>query len=343
MSTSTISAPDVLPLTQPPTSPGSAGQVPLAVDAAAGLASQPQGQGPSWFDSIFASGQVQADGHDLAYLVHVIRMPDSDTRRHVVTVTDATRGEFHTHNVFVAAADFHWDSSALDIRTPELTWSGNAERQQITATTPWGGLDLLLEASGPVLYYGGTGSFALLGAPQYQYALPQLRTSGTIRVDGRTWSTIGDSWLDRQWGALPDLHVNRWSWMDLTLPDGDKVAVWDIRSADGTGIEESWATVLHADGPHELVPVVPLAQDARRWLDTAGGFSFPTEWTLRIPARDTELTVTATVVDQEVPGLGASTFEGAAPFAGTYGGRPVSGRTYVEQLGNWTSLADAAR
>lgn len=310
--------------------------MPVAVDAEANLASQPVGEGPFWFDSIFACGQVRAEGQDLAYLVHVIHMPEADIRRHVVTVTNSTTGQFWVHNVFVPADRYRWDSDQLQINTPEVTWIGDGQRQQITATTPWGGLDLILEAAGPVLYYGGTGSFELLGARQYQYALPDMRTKGTLTVEGRTLQVDGESWLDRQWGALPDLHANRWSWMNLSMPDGDKVAVWDIRSADGTGPEESWATVLHPDGTHELVPVTPLAQDARRFLSSSGDFVFPTEWTLTIPSRDTQLTVTATVVEQEVEGLGTSTFEGAATFSGVYRGAQVNGRTYVEQLGNWS-------
>ena len=283
------------------------------------------------------AGHVRADGHEFAYLVHVINQPDTDSRHLVVNVTDGTTGWFQAHNAFFSPDDFHWSSAGLDIRTPSLTWAGDAARQTISTTTPWGALDIVLEAQGPVLYYGGTGAFGLLNLTQVQYALPQLATTGTLTAEGHTWQVTGDSWLDRQWGAVPDLRVNRWSWMNLVIPGGDKIAIWDIRSADGKGPEESWATILRTDGTHELVPVTPLARNAGRlFTSPTSGFVFPTQWTLTIPSRDTRLTVTTTVVNQETPGLGTSVYEGAATFDGTYRGEPVSGRTYVEQLGNWT-------
>lgn len=112
----------------------------------------------------------------------------------------------------------------------------------------------------------------------------------------------------------------------------DSIFVCGQVQADGHDL------ALHADGTHELVPVTPLAQDAGRLLDNPGSpFVFPTEWVITIPSRDTRLTVTTTIVDQEVPGLGGlSVYEGAATYIGTYLGGDVSGRTYVEQLGNWS-------
>ena len=107
--------------------------------------------------------------------------------------------------------------------------------------------------------------------------------------------------------------------------------------ADGTGPEESWATILHPDGTHELVPVTPLADSAERFHESSeNAFAFPTKWTVSIASRDARLEVVTTSVDQEIPGLGASIYEGAATFTGTYLGQVVHDRTYVERLGNWT-------
>ena len=332
-----------------PAHPGAAGQVsssappggllPVEVDPGRGLAPQPTGQGPSWFDSIFIVGQIHAAGHDFGYEVHVLHQPENDIRHQVIAVTDSTTGWFKSEGVSLRADALQWGDQPLQLRTPNLSWTGNIDRQKLTTTTPWGALDLDLEPQGPVLYYAGTGSFKLLGAQQYQYALPRILTTGTLTADGRTWTVGGESWLDRQWGAQPDLHGNRWTWMNLTVSNGDTLALWDARSVDGTGPEESWATVLHPDGTHELVPVTPLATKAGRlWHSLSGSYVFPTQWTVEIPSRQTELTVTATLLQQEVPGLGpTSAYEGAATFSGTYLGKQVEGRTYIEQVGNWNS------
>jgi len=315
------------------------GRVPTEVDPGAGLASQPTGQGPSWFDSIFLVGQVRAAGYEFGYLVHVLRQPEHDLRHQVIAVTSSTAGRFASHAANLGADELRWDDTSLHVETPGLTWTGDLENQKIVARAPWGALDLALHPEGPVLYYAGTGSFPLLSAQQYQYALPRMATSGTLTADGTTWDVTGESWLDRQWGAQPDLRTNRWTWMNLTLSNGDSLALWDARSVDGTGPEESWATVLHADGTHELIPVTPLAEEAGRlWHSPRGSYVFPTRWTVDIPARQATLTVTATVLEQEVPGLGpTSAYEGAATVTGIYEGAEVTGRTYIEQVGNWTA------
>lgn len=43
----------------------------------------------------------------------------------------------------------------------------------------------------------------MLGTPQYEFALPSLRTTGTLTIQGRTEQVSGESWLDRQSAQLP--------------------------------------------------------------------------------------------------------------------------------------------
>ncbi len=321
------------------TSSPPSGRFPAEVDPGPDLASQTTALKTSWFDSIFIVGQLHAAGHDFGYEVHVLQQPDDDLRHQVIAVTDSTSGWFKSDGANLAADELQWDDQSLQLYTPQVSWTGDLEHQKITATTPWGALDLDLEPQGPVLYYAGTGSFALLGARQFQYALPRMRTTGTLTADGRAWEVTGDSWLDRQWGAMPGLRTNRWTWMNMTLSNGDAIALWDAGSVDGTTARESWATVLHPDGTHELVPVTPLAEGAsRHWHSLRGSYVFPTQWTVAIPSRQATLTVTATVLEQEVPGLGpTSAYEGAATVSGTYQGEQVDGRTYIEQVGNWSA------
>ena len=313
------------------------GFLPTMVDPATDLAAQPPGPDKTWFDSIFIAGQVTGGDHGFGILVHLLSQPATDTHRLAVVVTDTTTGAIESHSVMLKAGDFTWDRDKLWIIAPGLTWSGDASCQKVTVTTDWGAIDIALEAQGPVLFYAGLGRFDLLGATQFQFALPQMRTTGTLTFDGRTMLVAGETWLDRQWGGLPDLRVNRWSWMNLAMPNGDKIAIWNARSADGTGSEDSWATILHPDGTHEIVPVEPLADTAERFHEsTENDFAFPTKWTVTIASRDTRLEVVTTSVDQEIPGLGTSIYEGAATFSGRYLGQDVVGRTYVEQLGNWS-------
>ena len=331
MSTSTIDRPLAANET-------ATGLVPRAVDAQADLGAHAQGEGLGWNDSIYVAGQVHAEGHTFGYVVHVLHYPLAGTGREMVTITDTTTGWFRSYNALVPAGQVAWDADSLDLRTPALTWTGNAQHQHLSATTPWGALDLDLDAEGPPLYYGATGAFPWVGLPQWQYALPQLRTTGRLIIEGTGYEVTGETWLDRQWGPKPDMTDLRWTWFPLAMPGGDKLAVWDLALLDGRAAEESWATLLHPDGTHELVPVTPVAEGAGRlYADPDSGFVFPTEWRLSIPSRAADLIVTTTSQAQVIPGVGGTSYyEGAATVSGTYHGEPVNGRTYVEQVGNWS-------
>lgn len=318
------------------------GGFPVDIDAAADLGRKPPGDNLFYSDSIYVTGQVTAPGREFAFLAHLLWNPnqaEGGAVRQTLSVTDKATGEYRTHIANVAPGDLLWTSGRLELRTPELSWTGDAQRQKVTATAPWGGVDVDLVVEGPALYYGGTGSWDMLGQRQWQYAFPRMAATGTLTLDGTTYEITGDSWLDRQWGGLPDLRVNRWSWMNFVLPGGDRLAVWDNRPADGEG-GLAWAQLLHADGSQELAAMVPLAQDAGGlWTSPGTGQTYPTEFVVRIPSFDTVLTVATVTQAQELPSPPGrpSIYEGAARFTGTYRGVDVVGDIYVEHVGNWNS------
>ncbi|WP_418952367.1 lipocalin-like domain-containing protein [Streptomyces chartreusis] len=56
----------------------------------------------------------------------------------------------------------------------------------------------------------------MLGEIRYEFALPSMRTTGTLSVRGRSHRVSGESWLDRQWGRVPASPSMRWTWMNLS-------------------------------------------------------------------------------------------------------------------------------
>ncbi len=202
---------------------------------------------------------------------------------------------------------------------------------------PWCEPDLDLAAPGPVSYHYGTGAYRLLGEQQWQYALPQLHTTWALTIGGRTCEVAGNLWLDRQRGLHPDLSRGTLTWMNTSVGNGDRMEMWSVSSRTTV---ESWATVLHPDGTQELSPVKALADSVTRvWRSPVSGQSFPTRWTVEMPSRQTVLTVTATPGIQEIVGPLTALYEGIATVPGTYLGRPLTGLTYVEMVGNWTGVA----
>ncbi|MCW8378732.1 lipocalin family protein [Streptomyces justiciae] len=306
--------------------------VPAFVDASTDLASQGVA-GKS--DSIYFTSRLNAPGHSFGVLVHTVNAIEHDQRILAISVTDETTGWYKGYQVPVAKEDYTWSTEGLDIKAPGLTWTGDAENMSVQASTPWGELDFEFEAEGPVMNYAGTGEFDMLGERQYEFAIPALRTSGTLTLEGKTYKVYGESWLDRQWGELPLGPARRWTWMNLSLSNGDKVAIWEFVGDK----RNTWATVLHPDGAYELVAVKSLAEDASDyWTSPDSGNTYPTRWRVQIPSLEAYLTVRVTgPAGQELATGSLVRFEGTATASGIYQGEKVTSRNYVEMVGDWRS------
>lgn len=310
--------------------------IPAMVDAAVDLGSHDPGPEPSWNDSIYFTSAVKAAGHSFGLLVHTVATPHAPGGGGILAfaVTDKTTGWYKNYQTMIAGPDYLWSRGKLDIRMPGLIWTGDVRHMTVQVDTSLGSLDAEFVPTGPVMHYAGTGLFNLIDVPNYEFALPSMRTTGTLVVDGRRHAIAGTSWLDRQWGPLPQT-LSRWTWMNLDLPGGDKVAIWD---AVGTGTENSWATVLRPDGSYELAAVEPLAGGATQpWTSPATGQTYPTRWRISIPALRTylEVRITGTPGQEIILAGGANRMEATAAFTGTYNGRYVRGENYVEMIGAW--------
>lgn len=313
--------------------------VPAMVNPATDMGRQDPGEAPSWLDSIYFTSSVRAKGHDFGIQAQarILHIDQQVSYRWTFAVTDKTTGWHKDYEAVVEPDDFEWTEGKLDIKAPGLTWTGNSTRQTVKLTTPFGSLNVQMKATGPALLYASTGVFDLGGVPAYEFALPEMRTSGTLVVRGKKHTIRGTSWLDRQWGEMP-MAVKRWSWMNLSLPNGDKVAIWDAVAPKS---QHTWATVLHRDGTHRVVEVEPLARSASKpWVSPATRQKYPTRWQVRIPHLRANLSVR--VIGPKGQEVRSQTPEGGymeatAAFSGTYNGKKVRGETYVELNGDWRS------
>jgi len=139
-----------------------------------------------------------------------------------------------------------------------------------------------------------TGLLPFYGDINYEYALPNMKTAGSVVVDGKRYQVDGVSWFDRQWGQMaPSFWAHKqWSWMGISLDNGDRISLWDIIDGDK---EHAFATLLHPDGRHEIVDVEPLAQGATSiWTSAASGHRYPTDWVVSIPTLKARLRVEPT-------------------------------------------------
>jgi predicted secreted hydrolase len=284
--------------------------------------------GDEWWYTV---GHVSSHGHEYGYLVQLTKGGMTQ-----VAIIDVTAGKYYSQVSSFKAGQFSVSATDLDVRMPDAILSGTMDAMHLTASLPEGSLDLRLSATGPVMYNGGTGLIPFLGSSTYYYSLPDLQTSGTLTLNGATSRLTGKSWLDRQWGTWDWSQVGKWTWMAVQLDNGETVNLTDI--FDPQGSENHWGTVLHRDGSESVVSVEPLASDAGGFQTSpATGQRYAGQWTVRIPSLDTTLAVKARPTLQEivVPGSSSGINEAASSVAGVYQGKPVTGKAYVEQFGNW--------
>jgi predicted secreted hydrolase len=277
----------------------------------------------------YVVGHVKAPGHQFGYEVQIV---GGEAPAAVISITDQTTGRFYTDSQTYAPDQGSFSTTGLDARVPSATLSGPIDAMHLHATLPAGEINLTLDAQGPAEYNNGTGLMPFLGGTSYYYSLPSLASEGTVTADHHMYAVAGQSWLDHQWGDWDWTTVQKWTWMPIQLSNGDELNLWDMFSREG---HVHYATVLHPDGTEAVVSVNPLAATTSNlWTSPTTGKRYGTEWTVQIPALDASLDVVARPQGQEVQAYGG-VFEGAGSVTGTYRGKPITGRAYVEQLGDW--------
>lgn len=277
----------------------------------------------------YTVGHLYSQGHEYGYEVTLFPFGLAE-----IAITDVTGHKYYTHTFLYKAGQYSASSKQLDVRMPTATLSGPMNDMHLTATLPQGHLDLRLNAKGPANYMNGTGLIPFLKGSSYYYSLPDLQTSGTLTLNGKTSTVTGLSWLDRQWGNWDFNDLRKWTWMAIQLKNGEYIDLFDLFPLQG---EQHWATVVHRDGSESVVSVEPLAKHATNFATSPRtGDRYAGKWTVEIPSLKTSLTVTATPTLQQVQGPnGGGPDEATSTVRGTYEGKPVTGLAYVEQNGNW--------
>jgi len=180
------------------------------------------------------------------------------------------------------------------------------------------------------------------GDATYYYSIPRIAVAGTLIRDGRPLRVHGLAWLDREWGSGSlGPQETGWDWFGLQLDDGASLMFYALRDRNGAQDPCSAGTWVDARGDSR-----PLARSDVRiqvlghWTDRTGA-RYPSRWRLRAPALGLDVTVRPILADQELM-TSPRYWEGAVEVAGTRGGKPISGRGYVELVGYAGTSAGAA-
>lgn len=179
---------------------------------------------------------------------------------------------------------------------------------------------------------------ASAGNASHYYSYTRLHTSGTITVDGQTFSVTGLSWMDHEFGTrfLEQDQVG-WDWFSLQLQDGRELMLFQLRRADGSLDPHASGTMVEVNGgtTHLSVNEFSLVPE-QYWQSPESGARYPIEWTLTLPSQDMQVRVTTALPNQELrteASTGVTYWEGSVVIGGQLGGREIQGRGYLEMTG----------
>ncbi len=231
-------------------------------------------------------------------------------------------------------------------------WSASLDaegRHQIAAasTTPQGsaGVSLVLDEGKPPTINGVNGisqKGAQTGNASHYYSLTRMPTRGTLTMDGERFEVSGESWMDHEFGtSFLEPEQQGWDWLSLQLDDGRELMLYQLRRSDGTRDPRSSGTIVDAAGRATTLSAGEFSmRPAGPTFKGSSGVAYPIVWDVAVPGAGIELRVTTPLADQELVTAGANIayWEGMIEVSGTSGGRPLSGRGYLEMTGYRESL-----
>ena len=150
-------------------------------------------------------------------------------------------------------------------------------------------LTLATEADPVPQGVGGYSRKSDRGQASYYFSQPYFAASGTLTLGGRTLSVTGRAWMDREWSSQPLAEdQSGWDWFSLHLSGGAKMMAFRLRQDDGSHyLSGNWIEAGRSTPiPGEGLSLTPVAET------DLGDRILPTTWTVRVPDRGVDVTVT---------------------------------------------------
>lgn len=152
---------------------------------------------------------------------------------------------------------------------------------------------LHLTSSRPLVLQGDKGfsQKSEEGQASYYYSQPFFQASGTLQIDGQTYTVSGPAWLDREWSSQP-LTANQtgWDWFSLHLDSGEHVMLYRMRQKDGAPyLTGTW---IAADGQTQTLSSSQIRLTPHTTAKVAGR-AMPVKWSISIPDKHLDISLDA--------------------------------------------------
>lgn len=184
----------------------------------------------------------------------------------------------------------------------------------------------------------GAGELAVPGSdgrPPFRFYLqPRIDATGTLRIGDQRTPVTGTASLEHAWGELPlpggPVARDRFS---LYLDDGRELFCVRTHRVDGSGAATAGCLLVGREGRKVVLSGDDIElSPADEWVSARSGARYPVRWTLRIPSREIELTMTPYSEDEEVV-VWAPVWAGPVQLRATSRERRLCGQGFMQLSG----------
>ena len=227
-----------------------------------------------------------------------------------------------------------------------LVWNGNwqariSEREEeLRGVGAAFELGLKLAPSRPPVIHGQNGVSQKAEGPghaSHYFSLTRMLTSGSIDMDGKTYSVEGTSWMDHEFftGSMA-ANETGWDWLSAQLEDGTELMLYRLRHQDGSIDPYSSGTYVDAQGRSVFLAakdfsMTPLGDN---WTSAQTKASYPERWHVSVAKLGMEFDIRTPLRDQDlVTSYGPSYWEGTVDIGGQRGGAGLRGVGHLEMTG----------
>lgn len=235
----------------------------------------------------------------------------------------------------------------------QKVWNGNWQvqwtsgQQILQAIADDFTLRLTMTSRKPPVIHGRNGNSqkgAGAGNASHYISFTRLLTSGTVELNGKTYTVEGTSWMDHEFFSSGlDKDEVGWDWLSLQLTDNTELMLYRLRHKDGSMDPFSSGTYVDANGKSTSLSIhdftmMPLGETYASPVTRA---VYPIEWRVNVPSQNLNLQLKTPLASQELASdnsAGLSYWEGAITINGTRAGAAITGVGYLEMTGYAAAL-----
>lgn len=238
------------------------------------------------------------------------------------------------------------EAGRLHVWNEDWRLTGNEDRHLLKATESGVGVDLELTPIKKPVVHGDNGVSVKGSEPgnaSHYFSYTRMDTRGRIFLDGAEHTVRGSSWMDHEFSSNPlNERLTGWDWFSVQLDNGTELMLYQLRLKNGGVDPHSSGTLVFADGSRRHIQAEDFSvAPAGRWKSGHTGIEYPAGWEIALKNPKIRLTVSPSLVDQELyelRSISGSYWEGSVSIAGEYEGAPARGKGYVELVGYGKAL-----